>query len=96
MLKLLKQTAKYLIVLVYLTTASLTAVENKIHDVRNLVKKTYCDAEILDIEFKCFTTVDYQKFTSQRLDAKIKQKELVDKSVIARLINNADSDKKKR
>ena len=27
------------------TTASLTAVENKIPDVSNLVKKTYCDAK---------------------------------------------------
>ena len=52
--------------------------------------------KILDIEFKCFTTADYQKFTSQTLDAKIKQKELVDKSVIARFINNADLDKKKK
>ena len=78
------------------TTASLTAVENKIPDVSNLVKKTYCDAEILDIEFKYFTTAGYQKFTSQTLDAKIKQKELVDKSVIARFINNADLDKKKK
>ena len=78
------------------TTASLTAVENKIPDVSNLVKKTYCDAEILDIEFKYFTTAGYQKFTSQTLDAKIKQKELVDKSVIARFINNADLEKKKK
>ena len=32
----------------------------------------------------------YNKFTSQILDAKIKQKELVDKSAIAGFINNTD------
>ena len=37
---------------------------------------------------------DYNKFTSQTLDAKLKQKELVDKSVIAGFINDADLDKK--
>ena len=41
-----------------------------------------------------FTTTDYNKFTSQTLDAKLKQKELVDKSVIAGFINDADLDKK--
>ena len=37
---------------------------------------------------------DYNKFTSQTLDAKIKQKELVDKSAIVRFTNSADLDKK--
>ena len=40
------------------------------------------------------TTGDYNKCTSQTLDAKIKQKELVDKSAIAGFINNFDLDKK--
>ena len=73
----------------------MTAVENKIPDVSNLVKKTDNDAKISDIKSKCFATADYNKFTSQILDAKIKQKELADKSAIAGFINNADLDKKK-
>ena len=73
----------------------MTAVENKIPDVSNLVKKTDYDAKISDIKSKCFATADYNKFTSQILDAKIKQKELVDKSAIAGFINNADLDKKR-
>ena len=58
----------------------MTAVENKIPDVSNIIKS--------------FTTADFNKFTSQKLDAKIKQKGLVDKSAIAEFINNADLDKK--
>ena len=54
--------------------ASLTAVENKIPDVNNLVKKSDCDAKELDIESKYFTTADYNKFTNQTLVAKRKQK----------------------
>ena len=51
----------------------MTAIENKIPDVSNLVKKkTDYDAKILDTESKYFTTADYNKFTSQTLDANIK------------------------
>ena len=64
-----------------------------IFDVSNLAQKHY-DAKILDIESKYFTTADYNKFTSQTLDAKIKQKGLVDKSDIVEFINSADLDKK--
>ena len=77
------------------TTAALTAVENKISDVSNLVTTTDYDTKISDIKSKCFTTVDYNKFTSQTLDPKRKQKELVDKPVIVGFINNTDLDKKK-
>ena len=41
------------------------------------------------------TITNYSKFTSQALDAKIKQNGLVDKSVISGSINNDDLDKKK-
>ena len=61
-------------------------------DVSILLKKTDYDGKILDIEAKYFTTADYNKFTSQTLDAKIKRERLVDKSAIAGLINNADLD----
>ena len=64
------------------TSAALTAVENKIPKVNNLVKKTDYDAKVSDIESKYFTMADYNKFTSQTLDAKIKQKGLADKSAI--------------
>ena len=37
------------------------------------------DAKISDIETKYFTTSDYNKFTSEVLNAKIKEKRLVDK-----------------
>ena len=74
----------------------MTAVENKIPDVSNFVKKkTDFDAKVSYIESKSFTTADHNKCTSQTLDAKIKQKELVDKYAIAGFINNAASDKKR-
>ena len=69
--------------------AALTTVENKIPDVSNVVKK-----KRLDIESKHFTTADYNKFTSQTLDEKIKQKELFSKSDIADLVKKAGLDKK--
>ena len=50
----------------------MTAIENKIPNVSNPVKKTDYDAKILDTESKYFTTADYNKFTSQTLDANIK------------------------
>ena len=59
------------------TASALTTVENKIPDAINLLMKADYDAKISDIESKYFTTTDHNKFTSQTLDAKIKQKELV-------------------
>ena len=58
----------------------MNAVENKIPNVSDLVKKADYDAKISDIGSKYFTTADFNKFTSQTLDAKIKQKKLADKS----------------
>ena len=65
-------------------------IEHKIPDVSELVKKEDYDAKITEIEGKYFTTADYNKFTSNILDSKIKQKELVNKSNISNLINNSD------
>ena len=76
------------------TTAALTAVKNKILDVSNLVKEKDYDGKIWDIKSKNFTMVDYNKTDSQTLDAKIKQKKLVDKSAIAGFINNPDFNEK--
>ena len=74
--------------------AALTGVENTIPNVSNFVKKADHDAKILNIESKYFTAADYNKFTSQTLDAKIKWKWLVDKSAIPGFINNAYLDLK--
>ena len=51
-------------------------VRNKIPDVSGLVMKTVYDAKILDIKKKYFIIADYNKFTSNILNAKIKQKTL--------------------
>ena len=42
-------------------------------------QKADYDAKILEIENKCFSTSAYNKFMSNTLDAKIKQKKLVNK-----------------
>ena len=76
------------------TITALTVFENKIPNVSNLAKKRDSDAKISDIESKYFTTSDYNKFTRDILDAKIKEKRLVDKSDIAGFINNADLNNK--
>ena len=90
MLQLLKQKGKYLAVTGLAAATALTAIENEIPDVSNLVKKKKdYDAKILDIESKYFTTADYNKRTRQKLDAKMK-KRLVDKFDIVGFINNAD------
>ena len=47
-----------------------------------------------EIETKYFNTADYNKFTSQALDAQKKEKELVNKSAIAAFKNSAYLDKK--
>ena len=59
------------------TTAAFTAVENKIPTVSYLVKKAEYNAKISDMEIKCYTASDYNKFTSNTLDEKIKQEKLI-------------------
>ena len=65
----------------------MTAIENRIPDVSNFLKKKKekagYEAKVLDAESKYFTAADNNKFTSQTLDAKIKQIGLADKSGIA-------------
>ena len=72
----------------------MTAVENKTTNVSNLVKKNDYDAKISGVECKYFTTSDYNKFTNEVIDNKIKEKELVKKSDISGFINNSELDKK--
>ena len=59
-------------------------------DFTGLVKKTDYEAEILHIEGKYFTIFIYNKFTSDILDARLKQKELVKKSDISNLVKISD------
>ena len=47
---------------------------NEIYNTSVLVNKTDYDAKILEIQEKYFTTADYNKFTSDILDAKMKKK----------------------
>ena len=46
------------------------------------------------LEIKYFIKSDYGKFTGEILNAKIKEKGLVDKSCTSRFIDNSDLDKK--
>ena len=54
----------------------------------------YKNVEILIIKSKYFTTADQNKFANEKLDLKIKQKGIVNKSDIAGFMNNTDFDKK--
>ena len=75
----------------------MTAVENNIPDVINLVKekKTDYDAKVSDIRSKYISTTDYNKFAKNIVDNSIKSKNLFDKSAIAGFINSANLEKKK-
>ena len=55
----------------------LTTVENKIPKVSDLVKKADYDAEAKNIKDKVFITSDYNEFTNNTLDVKMKAKKLV-------------------
>ena len=79
----------------FATTSVLTAVENKMLDVSNFVKKTDYDTRISNTENKNVPTADYNKFTKDVVANNIKSKKLVDKSAIAGFINRAHLDKKK-
>ena len=66
------------------TTAALDReigeVENNIPSTSDLVKKMDYDGRKSETETKHFTTSDYDKFTSEILDPKMKENGLVDKS----------------
>ena len=49
-------------------------VKNKIPAVSDLVKKINCHVKIVEIEGNYIVTFDYNKFTTNILDAKLKQK----------------------
>ena len=58
-------------------------------DLSSLVKKTDYDAKLVEVEGKYFSSCDYNKFSTVILDAKIKQKGLVNKSDISNLVKNS-------
>ena len=55
------------------TTATFNAGKNKIPIVNNLVKKIGYDTKTSNIEAKYFTTCDYNKFTCEIINSKIKK-----------------------
>ena len=69
-------------------TAALNAVENKILNVSDLVKKADYDAKTSDIWVECFTTSNDNKCAGEILDKKLKGKRLVDKLDISEFIDN--------
>ena len=77
-------------------TGAITAVENKIPNVSDLVKKADYDAEIRDIKDKYFTTSDYSKFANNILDAKISAKKLVNESGSNEKIKTATKEEMKK
>ena len=84
------------------TTSSLTAVENKIPSVSNLVKKTDYNTKINEIEKKItdhnhdkyITTPEFNKLTSENFAARLKQANLASKSDIANFVNKTDFNNK--
>ena len=73
-----------------------SAVEKKIQNVIGLVKKTKYDVKVSEIYSTYFTRSDYDKFTTDIYNTKIKQKELVDESDISRFKYKFDLGKKIR
>ena len=68
----------------------IAGVENKIPYANGLVKKTDSNSKISDIEKKFFITSDYDKFMSKTLDAKIREKRLLNKFNISNLAKNPE------
>ena len=69
-------------------SSALTAVENKIPDVSNLVKKTDYDAKVLDIEKKVtdydhekyITTPEFNKLAAENFAGRLAQANLITKT----------------
>ena len=61
------------------TTDALNVVESKIPNFRDLVKRIDYDAKMLGFENKYFTASEYSDCTGEIINAKIKEKGLVDK-----------------
>ena len=97
----MKSKNKYLILL----TTALTAVENKIPNVSNLVKKTDYKKKINEIKNeittnydhdKYITTQEFNKITSENFTARLKQANLVKKNDITNFVKKTDFDDKQK
>ena len=85
------------------TKSSLTVVENKTHNVRNLVKKKKkIVTQILENKIttdhdqdKYITTQEFNKLTSEKFSARLKQANLANKNDIANFVKKTDFDKLK-
>ena len=83
---------------------ALTAVENKIHNVSNLVKKVDYNTKINETEKKItdhdhdkhITTPEYNKLTAENFAARSAQTNLASKRDIANFFKKADFDDKLR
>ena len=85
------------------TTTALTAVENKISNVSNLVKKTDYNTKISEIENKTTTdhdhdkhiiTPEFTKLTAESFVARLQQANIVGKTDISNFVNKTDFDNK--
>ena len=76
--------------ILHVVIRKISGIETKVLDISGFVKKTDYDAKISGTEKEYFTTADYNRFTSEPLDAKIKEKEIVNKSDISNLVKNSD------
>ena len=85
------------------TTIVFTAVENKIPNVSNLVKKTDNKTKINEIENKkttyhdhdkCITTQEFNKFTTENFTARLKKANLACENDISSFVKNTDFDNK--
>ena len=85
------------------TTAALTAAENKIPNVSNLVKKTYYNTKINEFEKKItdhdhsnkyITTPEFNKLTAENFAAELKQVNVASKCDIFNLVNKTYFDEK--
>ena len=80
------------------TTSSLTAVENKIPSVSNLVKKTDYNTKINEIadhnHDKYITTPKICKLTAENFAARLEQANLERKRHIVNFVNKTDFEKK--
>ena len=72
----------------FATTAALTTFENKIPNVNDQFRKADYDVKISEIENKYVTNSDYNNFTCNTLDAKIKQKKLINENDLNEKISN--------
>ena len=84
------------------TTSALTGVKNKISSVSNFVKKSDYDTKINGIEKKItdhnhdkyINTQEFNKFTAEIFDLRLKRANLSSKIDIAKFVKNTDFDNK--